>query len=63
MFKSASIIIHYIIIAHQLCKRAAAVEEELKNIADRQHYNVDKLVDLVKENQEILDQMKVRMAP
>lgn len=45
---------------YPIYERAAAVEEDLKVIADRQHYNVDKLVDLVKENQKILDQMKVR---
>jgi len=38
--------------------RAAAVEEELRGIADKQKFNVDKLVDLVKENGEILEKMK-----
>ena len=36
------------------------MEEELRGIADKQKFNVDKLVDLVKENGEILDKMKVR---
>ena len=35
------------------------MEEELRDIAERQQFNVDKLVDLVKENGMILDQMKV----
>ena len=39
--------------------RAAAVEEELRGIADKQKFNVDKLVELVKENGEILEKMKV----
>lgn len=39
--------------------RAAAVEEELRDIAERQQFNVDKLVELVKENGMIIDQMKV----
>ncbi|EED93780.1 predicted protein [Thalassiosira pseudonana CCMP1335] len=39
-------------------ERAIAVEEELQTIADKQQFNVDKLVDLVKENEVILDQMK-----
>ena len=34
------------------------MEEELKAIADEQHVNVDKLVDLVKENAIILAEMK-----
>eukprot|EP00804_Cyclotella_cryptica_P028866 CCRYP_008448-RA/>CCRYP_008448-RA protein AED:0.10 eAED:0.10 QI:197/0.75/0.6/1/1/1/5/183/362 len=38
--------------------RAAAVEEELRDIAERQQFNVDRLVDLVKENGIIIDQMK-----
>jgi hypothetical protein len=40
-------------------QRAAVVEEELRNIAERQQCNVDKLVNLVKENGRILDEMKV----
>lgn len=39
-------------------KRAKIVEEELKAIADEQQVNVDKLVDLVKENAIILAEMK-----
>lgn len=39
-------------------ERARIVEEELKAIADEQHVNVDKLVDLVKENAIILAEMK-----
>ena len=39
--------------------RAAEVEEELREIAAEQHVNVDKLVDLVKENEQIISQMKV----
>ena len=39
-------------------ERASAVEEELREIADRQQFNVDKLIDLVNENEEILDQMR-----
>ena len=42
--------------------RAAAVEEELRQIADEQHTNVNKLVDLVKENEIILDVMRVSVA-
>ena len=38
--------------------RASAVEEELREIADRQQFNVDKLINLVKENEEVLDQMR-----
>eukprot|EP00956_Cyclotella_meneghiniana_P022789 scaffold43448_cov51-Cyclotella_meneghiniana.AAC.11 len=38
--------------------RAAAVKEELQGIADKQKFNVDKLVELVKENGEILEKMK-----
>lgn len=40
--------------------RAAAVEEELRGIAERQEVNVNKLVELVKENGEILAKMRVR---
>lgn len=40
--------------------RAAAVEEELRGIADRQEVNVNKLVQLVKDNEVILAQMRVR---
>ncbi len=39
-------------------ERASAVEEELREIADRQQFNVDKLIDLVNENEETLDQMR-----
>lgn len=38
--------------------RAKAVEEELRAIADQQHVNVNKLVDLVKENETILASMR-----
>jgi len=38
--------------------RAAAVEEQLREIADRQQVNVDKLVNLVKENEIILAKMR-----
>jgi len=38
--------------------RAAALEEELRGIADKQQVNVEKLVDLVKENEMILAQMR-----
>lgn len=38
--------------------RAAAVEEELRGIADKQQVNVDKLVELVKENEIILAKMR-----
>lgn len=34
------------------------MEEELRDIAERQQFNVDKLVELVKENGMIIDQMK-----
>lgn len=40
--------------------RAAEVEEQLREIADKQQINVDKLVELVKENEEILSKMRVR---
>lgn len=36
------------------------VEEELRTAAHDQKVNVDKVVDLVKENQMILNQMKVK---
>mmetsp|Transcript_6468 Transcript_6468/g.14640 ORF Transcript_6468/g.14640 Transcript_6468/m.14640 type:complete len:359 (+) Transcript_6468:328-1404(+) len=39
-------------------ERAKVVEEELREIASEQQVNVDKLVDLVKENEAILDQMQ-----
>ena len=39
-------------------ERAGAVEEELREIADRQQFNVDRLIDLVNENEDILDQMR-----
>lgn len=38
--------------------RAASVTEELQAIADKQQVNVDKLVALVKENEQILGQMR-----
>lgn len=38
--------------------RAAAVEEELRSIADKQEVNVNKLVELVKENEMILSKMR-----
>lgn len=38
--------------------RAAAVEEELREIANQQQVNVDKLVELVKENEIILEKMR-----
>lgn len=40
-------------------ERATIVESELRSIAAEQHGNVDKLVDLVKVNEQILDEMKV----
>ena len=40
-------------------KSAAAVEEKLRAIAEKQSFNVNRLVDLVKENESILAQMKV----
>jgi len=39
-------------------ERATVVEAELRSIAAEQHGNVDKLVDLVKENEIILSQMR-----
>ncbi len=39
-------------------ERASAVEEELREIADRQQFNVDKLIDLVNDNEEVLGQMR-----
>lgn len=39
-------------------ERAKVVEEELREIASEQQVNVDKLVDLVKENETILDMMQ-----
>ena len=39
--------------------RATVVEAELRSIAEEQHGNVDKLVDLVKENEAILAEMRV----
>ena len=36
------------------------MEEELRGIAERQEVNVNKLVELVKENGEILAKMRVR---
>eukprot|EP00970_Alexandrium_tamarense_P012917 scaffold3159_cov191-Alexandrium_tamarense.AAC.5 len=41
--------------------RARAVEEELRSIADKQQVNVNKLVDLVKENDAILVQMRTNL--
>ncbi|KAL9182468.1 hypothetical protein ACHAXT_013120 [Thalassiosira profunda] len=41
--------------------RAAAVEEELRGIADRQEVNVNKLVQLVKDNEVILAQMRANL--
>jgi len=38
--------------------RAAAVEGNLRKIANKQHVNVDKLVDLVKENEQVLVEMR-----
>ena len=43
--------------------RAAAVEEELRDIANQQQVNVDKLVELVKENEIILQKMRVSIGP
>ena len=40
-------------------ERATIVESELRSKAAEQHGNVDKLVDLVKENEQILDEMRV----
>ena len=40
--------------------RAASVEEELRGIAEKQEVNVNKLVELVKENEIILAKMRVR---
>jgi len=40
--------------------RAASVEEELRGIAEKQEVNVNKLVELVKENEVILAKMRVR---
>ena len=40
--------------------RAASVEEELRGIAEKQEVNVNKLVELVKENEIILSKMRVR---
>jgi len=39
--------------------RVAGVEEDLKEIAVEQNYNVEKLVSLVKENTFIMAEMKV----
>ncbi len=39
-------------------ERASAIEEELREITDRQHFNMDKLIDLVNDNEEVLDQMR-----
>jgi len=40
--------------------RAASVEEELRGIAEKQEVNVNKFVELVKENEVILAKMRVR---
>jgi ribosomal protein L18E len=40
-------------------ERAATVEAQLRDIADQQQVNVDKLVELVKENEIVLVQMRV----
>lgn len=37
------------------------MEEDLRVIAEKQSYNVNTLVDLVKENESILAQMRVRV--
>lgn len=37
------------------------MEEELKDIAEKQSFNVNILVELVKENESILAQMRVRV--
>lgn len=39
--------------------RAASMEEELRGIAEKQSYNVNGLIELVKENESILVQMRV----
>lgn len=44
----------------QQTKRAAKVEEQLRDIAAQQETNVNKLVELVKENGIILAKMRVR---
>lgn len=43
-----------------MAERASSVEEDLRNIAHEQHTNVDKIIDLVNENEYILDKMRVR---
>lgn len=40
------------------CGRVKDIEADLRAIAEEQKFNVDKLVDLVKENERILEQMK-----
>jgi hypothetical protein len=35
------------------------MKEQLRELSEQQHCNVDKLVGLVKENQDIIDMMKV----
>jgi hypothetical protein len=42
--------------------RAAKVEGQLRGIADKQQVNVDKLVELVKENENVLVEMRVSMS-
>lgn len=39
--------------------RAAKVEGQLRKVADKQHVNVDKLVNLVQENGQVLVEMRV----
>jgi hypothetical protein len=44
-----------------LLYRAATVEQELKGITEKQSFNVNGLIELVKENESILVQMRVRL--
>ena len=39
-------------------ERASAIEEELREIAERQQFSVDKLIDLVNEDEQVLEQMR-----
>ncbi len=39
--------------------RASKVEGKLRKVASKQHVNVDKLLDLVKENDQVLVEMRV----
>ena len=41
------------------CCRFSGVEEEFHDFAKNQHSSVEKIVDLVKENEEILNLMRV----